>query len=742
MSMETRLPLKVVPPMESDYYHPDSGGGGDKIFSEPTREFRDSLIEQLVTIQQHFADTFKEHPSLPAVARVRLRPDAAAKSHRPTRIFSEDSCPIIGSEGLGSLLVSVTPRGLDTLAHRIERDKTIKGRANLSTLLSLLPFTPTIEMPEDPGLPLKVKLFRHHLAGYDRTLDVIFHHILGRFKGTADREVNYGPGLKVFRISSCPPEIIQAISSFVGTQSVGGFPLYKPVRTQSIPVGLVTPRDFPPPDPTVDYPVVGVIDTGTRNDDPLLSPWILDREAYVPGDGVNHGHGTFVSGLIIHSQRLNHGDVRFPGCSSKILDVVAIPESGISEDELLTILEDILPKYQNVKFWNLSIGTSNAISDDMFSDFAVAIDRLQQQHQVVFILAAGNCRNFPLRTWPPEEDVHDDRICSPADSVRSIVVGAVAHTHTASTASRDGDPSPFSRKGPGPVYLPKPDLSHFGGNCKADGSCSQTGVMSLDGLGNLVEDIGTSFAAPLVTTLAANIANRIHGGGSPNLTKALLIHSSALSSEISDSAMLHYRGFGTPPDPEIILSCQPWMSTLIFELPIHAGIVYHKMDFPIPPSLLTATRTIRANILMTLVYDPDLDASFGSEYCRSNIEASLGTLERDSKGKLHHNKQVPEDPKLRGSAYEQDLVKHGFKWSPVKVYRRKMTRGPGQFPWRLAISITHRAGVELFPPQPAALVITVSDPDKRAPVYNEMVTMMSRLGWGAYDLQITSRARL
>src|SRR3984893_19111095 len=124
--------------------------------------------------------------------------------------------------------------------------------------------------------------------------------------------------------------------------------------------------------------------------------------------------------------------------------------------------------------------------------------------------------------------------------------------------------------------------------------------------------------------------------------------------------------------------------------------------------------TVRANILMTLVHEPDLDASFGSEYCRSNIEVSLGTYDPDKDGERHQKKQIPEDPKLTGSAYEKDLVEHGFKWSPVKVYRREMSRVQGQT-WRLALAAEHRSGLATIEPQRAALIITVSDPLKKAP---------------------------
>ena len=161
-----------------------------------------------------------------------------------------------------------------------------------------------------------------------------------------------------------------------------------------------------------------------------------------------------------------------------------------------------------------------------------------------------------------------------------------------------------------------------------------------------------------------------------------------------------------------------------------------------PRSLYLNDDTVRANILMTLVHEPDLDAAFGSEYCRSNIEVSLGTYDPGKDGKRHQKKQVPEDPKLVGSAYEQDLVEHGFNWSPVKVYRREMVKGIHGETWRLDLSVHRRAGHASMGPENAVLIITVSDPEKKAPVYNEMVRQMNKLGWAATDLQIRPRLRV
>jgi hypothetical protein len=48
---------------------------------------------------------------------------------------------------------------------------------------------------------------------------------------------------------------------------------------------------------------------------------------------------------------------------------------------------------------------------------------------------------------------------------------------------------------------------------------------------------------------------------------------------------------------------------------------------------------------------------------------------------------------------------------------------------------THFTGEE----QRAVLIITVSSPLKKAPVYDEMVVQMNKLGWAANDLQLRTR---
>ena len=46
------------------------------------------------------------------------------------------------------------------------------------------------------------------------------------------------------------------------------------------------------------------------------------------------------------------------------------------------------------------------------------------------------------------------------------------------------------------------------------------------------------------------------------------------------------------------------------------------------------------------------------------------------------------------------------------------------------------------PRQPVALLATIRDPDKQLPVYNEVVTMMNRVGWITQNLPVKEAVRI
>lgn len=256
-----------------------------------------------------------------------------------------------------------------------------------------------------------------------------------------------------------------------------------------------------------------------------------------------------------------------------------MPVEGLTEDELKAVLEEIIPKHPEVKVWNLSLSSDSECDEVEFSDLAIYLDELQDRYDVLFVIAAGNINKSPLRGWPAQ-NYSDDKVSSPGDSVRALTVGSLAHADNSSTAVKKEQPSPFSRRGPGPAFVPKPEIVHYGGNCDHRGNCSQSGILSLDGSGMLAEDIGTSFSTPIISSLAAGIFNAVPEI-SRQLVKALIIHSAAVSRQKISSEDLRYFGFGVPSDLDEILGFYDWAATALFEIDITPGIEFSRI-IPIP----------------------------------------------------------------------------------------------------------------------------------------------------------------
>jgi serine protease AprX len=89
----------------------------------------------------------------------------------------------------------------------------------------------------------------------------------------------------------------------------------------------------------------------------------------------------------------------------------------------------------------------------------------------------------------------------------------------------------------------------------------------------------------------------------------------------------------------------------------------------------------------------------------------------------------------------QWLVEHGFKWSPVKVYRRSFPRGTDGDHWRVVVSAEDRKGEVNPHPTQLALIVTIRDPDRQLSVYDEVVARMAQSGWITQDLRVSDRVR-
>jgi serine protease AprX len=740
-------PIKLISLRKEDIKPNRANGGDRKVFCEVTQELRDGFSRKIDVVESLFEQRFKDHPNTPAVAKVTLRSDAIAKSHRPTSLFSSSTCPIIGVGESNELFIEVNVERLNNLKHKIMSSQAKVVEANISTLENITPYLPddavSVDIKEhiqkEELTSVKIKLFKFFNEKTNIEVEQEFETHLEKVGSKIQKKIYYAKHLTIYKVNVNSNVNLDELTNFGGIKSLSYFPIISTNEVSDIRTNTnVEDMSVFTPEPGVEYPYVGVVDSGVGDGNIFLDEWVTHREDFVLPEEKNCNHGSFVSGIIAYNDRLNFQENIYDGV--KIIDVTAIPNMNpkygptgtLDEEELVEILKEVVPKYSGkVKVWNLSLNSENICRDQGFSDLAIALDEIQDENDVIFVISAGNYKGHPPRSWPINNPAnYDDVITSPADSVRAITVGSIAQLD--SDLSQLYCPSPFSRRGPGPNYITKPELVDFGGNITFS-PFKNNGVISFDETGQLVEDIGTSFSTPRVSALLSKIYHYLDYKPSRSLVKALIIHS-AVDKRINkwpEKEDRPYLGFGQPLELQSILECSKNSSTIIFEGTINPSTYVEITDFPFP-KVLTENGKCFGEIFVTLVYNPPLNSDYSFEYCRSNIEVSMGTIKPNG-----YSGEVPLE---RMGALEKELIENGMKWAPVKVYHRKISeRGINDYPWKLQLTLSGRSD-EVLEPQDFSLIITIKDPKNQKDVYSDVAQQLQQR-FVFNDLQIANRVR-
>jgi serine protease AprX len=121
---EKELPVRIVK-TEPHAKGRVPGGGSPKELFETEDEFlqrQKSFMQRVDYVKKYFLESFKKYPDVPHVSKVQLVEKAIAKSHRPTFIFSTNTCPIIGVGELGQLFVRTEEERLHYLKARLSKN--------------------------------------------------------------------------------------------------------------------------------------------------------------------------------------------------------------------------------------------------------------------------------------------------------------------------------------------------------------------------------------------------------------------------------------------------------------------------------------------------------------------------------------------------------------------------------------------------------------------------------------------
>lgn len=739
MPNDQRRPLKIVVHSEENYQSPVPRGGSAKIFNPDTvEEARTSFCAVVSRLPSCYGERFRELDNAAAVARVVLKKEARAKSHRPYSLFNDATCPIIGYENFGTLLISVTKKGAAALEKRFG-DVSKCVTAAISTIERIEPYVAIVDEDAVGNFtkPLKLRLFRHDGGEADERLQAELYSITDGLHMPRPELLDYAKNLRIYSVVCVSREQVNAIASFYGTQSFTGFVEFSPYDTAA--VSFASNANVNVPDVDESAPVVGLLDSGVSEEVDGIGAWIVGRDDEdVPFVDRDYSHGTFIAGLLVAGRNLNDGNKGFPGERCRIFDAIVMPKSGTNERFLLASIKRIVEAHPEIRVWNLSANLKGrACLLESYSAFAMALDELMEKHGCIIVCSAGNYD--ALRTVPPwAPTTDDDRVSPPAENVLGLAVGSISHLDSKSSVVKRGFPSPFSRRGPGSGYVQKPDVCHFGGNCDANGCPAEVGVKSFYIDGRICYGCGTSYSAPLVALAMAHLL--VDSNVRCNLAKGLLIHSAVMNTPRITPSNFSYIGYGIPGSLEGMLNCEEWASTLVFETTLMPSARrYDHAYFPLP-ACLVRDGCFTGEITMTLVYDPLLDPNDGAEYCRTNVRASIGVRQNPNEdNEIGMDRMIEPLPRKIGGTYEADLIKNGQKWKAVKVYRKQCRDVRIDGDWGVRLEVSYRDDRER-PAQDFALIVTIADIEKSAPVYHAVETMLqTNAHWKVKNLEIQSQ---
>lgn len=771
-----KLPIKFFDPRDIDELRIEGSGTSEKpkwvLSGQELKNRAEYLSDSLNTIET-IMEKRKDSP-VPFSFIARIQEDATAKSKRKdiANFFQvKEMSSVIGLTATNKLIVS-----FDSLSEFGKISERLKDCTNndyaISCITDFEEFLPNVYEAEE-SCNYKIKLIDYQNYEQNLVMRRLLEHTLNN-KKIEYNKTDYSEKFYVYKLKNVTNAMLDELKEadiFNALFSVEPMPKYV------ISLDFLEEDDDIPikkPDSEKNYMTIGILDNGIETI-PHLKPWIdIERWSPYPESSINPTHGTFVAGIALYGDECEgKGWVGHKGI--KLFDAAVFPDNskeGLDEDELIANIKEAVKLYnEQVKIWNLSISITRQVSDNKFSDFAIALDALQDEYNALICKSAGNCRNF--ESSRPKGRVHEG-----ADSIRSLVVGSFAHKKGTYDYAEVNDPSPFSRVGPGPEFIIKPEVSHYGGNAGVDplGNTVTTGVKSFAKDGTLAQGVGTSFSTPRITALAAGIQQELSEDFDPLLLKSLITHSASYPREMTVPSIERAKqvGFGLPKSVSEIIYNSPYEATLILRDNLAKGDKIDIMDFPMPQCLIK-DGYYTGQIIATLVYEPILDASQGIEYCQSNLDIKFGSydekFERDISQRHILNPvgrkgaqnlflgSVFSKTKMKNKSSDFALkerlqIQYGDKYYPVKKYaidlselteQKKIDYLSSDKKWFLFLQGVYRDHIERLSQlesftlsQEFCLILTIRDPFYKEEVYDEVTHKLDEYNFWHSNIKIAT----
>ncbi len=394
-------------------------------------------------------------------------------------------------------------------------------------------------------------------------------------------------------------------------------------------------------------PLVMFIDSGIQEEHPLLNAAVRPdvSKSFLPGDAsvsddfLPNGHGTRVAGAALYRDGFAQGIYKSPFAigNLRVLDAqCGVPDELSPQDYIKSVVDHSLALAPKPKIFNHSINTEEGYRQMYMSAWATAIDLASYKHDIIFVQSAGNLVlndpnladrdvNYHLsrrRKYPEYLLRQECRLGSPAQSFQALTVGSISPGDWVYGDHRNMAPhlcpSPFTTSGHGIWDSVKPDVVEVGGDYAIDSGSAPRAKPHLQSSVELIrttfqpgrltqqDGFGTSFAAPRVTGMLAEIQKQLPG--EPALLYRALVATSARwpawaeKEDQNKSDVLRLIGFGLPDEERALYSSDSRVTLITQGFKEIGGTEAHVYRVPIPDELRAPSDNSRIRIDVALSY--------------------------------------------------------------------------------------------------------------------------------------------
>ena len=460
-----------------------------------------------------------------------------------------------------------------------------------------------------------------------------------------------------------------------------------------------------------DERVIGVIDT-LFDESVYFHKWV-DYENYIdnniPIDKEDYHHGTCVSSIIVDGPSFNKELDDHCG-RFRVKHFGVSKAKNFSSFSILKNIRRAVSENTDIKVWNLSLGAKKEIEKNFISIEATELDRIQKDYDVIFIISGTNKSN---------NDINDERIGAPADSINSLVVNSV---------KSNGDSASYTRNGPVLSFFCKPDVSYYGGdNNELIRVCSPTGEDMV---------LGTSFAAPWITRKMAYLIYKL--GLTKEVAKALIIDSAASWKTSIDN--IYKKGYGIVPIDinDIINTSDDEIKFMLY------GEIneYETYTFGLPVPIVDGFQPFYAKA--TLCYFPYCDRNQGVDYTLTELDIHFGRMKNDKNiAPINKNMQTEEGEYY----YEEEARKIFRKWDNVKHIgeelkeRRKPKKAYNIGLWGISLKCKERLDKKKGTGMKYGIIITLKEMNGKNRI-NDFKNLCLSRGWLVTELDVKNQINI